>query len=114
MAEDYKGADRPGLANSSINIEKRSILSPERLLMVAILEDAVDSYRRYQETKWQRERDLWIEAQRWIFGLGEEEWIFSFSNCCRELELDPGAVRKQLIKEPPCSQDLVIQPQSSS
>ncbi|MBI3786508.1 MAG: hypothetical protein HY270_24225 [Deltaproteobacteria bacterium] len=65
----------------------------ERRLMVAILADALDCYRKYMMTSNVRRRKLFRDADRWIHS--EEYWVFSFRNICEVLGLDPQALREQ-------------------
>ena len=70
---------------------------PSRLLMKAILTDAIDSAvkqipqgSQQAMSRNQREQN---EARRWIAS-NESEWIFTFVSICEALRLNPSAIRK--------------------
>jgi hypothetical protein len=76
-------------------IGARRHLDGERRLMVAILEDAIDVYRKQAAARDTRKRHLFEDAEAWI----EEQnptWIFSFDNICAVLDLDAEYVRRGL------------------
>jgi len=65
------------------------ILAKYKKLMIAVLEAAKnDSFSRKQVIR--REALSWFTSK-------EEEWPFSFINICETLELDPDAMRKQIL-----------------
>jgi hypothetical protein len=72
-------------------------LDRERLLMLAVLEDAVDCFQKYALSKDQRGRQLFSEAKEWVDS-GDKVWLFSFENICDTLEIDPSYVRRGLIR----------------
>lgn len=70
--------------------------SGEHRLLLAIIEDAVSSYRNYRHaTNW-RMRRLWEAARDWLFDDKPQQWGFSFDYCCQQLELDAGYIRRKL------------------
>jgi hypothetical protein len=70
-------------------------LDRERLLMLAVLEDAVDCYQKYAFAKDPRGQQLFSEAEEWV-GSDDKGWLFSFENICDTLEIAPGYVRRGL------------------
>jgi len=70
-------------------------LDRERLLMLAVLEDAVDCYQKYAFAKDPRGQQLFTEADEWV-GSDDKGWLFSFENICDTLEISPGYVRRGL------------------
>ena len=69
---------------------------PELRLMAAILEDAVSCISKARSSEgWQHKRSA-EEAECWINTEGEEDWIFSFTNVCETLGLDPDYMRRGL------------------
>jgi hypothetical protein len=78
------------------NFRSESYREPEKMLMVAILEDAVSCYQNnlLSHDKWRRR--LFKEAEEWISG-APNEWIFCFENVCETLGLDPEYVRQGLF-----------------
>ena len=67
----------------------------EKSLLAAILEDAVQEYRKYSRAHDANGKRQFHEAEDWIMG-GGSEWIFSFDNVCDLLGLDPEYVRRGL------------------
>ncbi|MEX0804088.1 MAG: hypothetical protein WD688_12350 [Candidatus Binatia bacterium] len=75
-------------------------LSPEKKLMVAVMQDAISYLKkpdraRSEEGKAEAAR-LRAEALRWILN-EDERYLFSFNNICEELGMDPARTRKALI-----------------
>jgi hypothetical protein len=70
-------------------------LDRERLLMLAVLEDAVDCFQKHALAKDPRGRQLFAEAKEWVDS-GDKGWLFSFENICDTLEIDAGYVRRGL------------------
>lgn len=77
------------------NTSRKLPLEPEKHLMQAILEDAINIYRLHFGTKTGRHRKLFLDAQRWIWST-DDEWPFSFENICSALGLDPSFLRHGL------------------
>src|SRR2546430_15861612 len=67
----------------------------ERRLMIAVLEDAVDVYRKQAAAQEARGQQLFREAEEWIEDLGRT-WLFSFENICDVLDIDSEYVRPGL------------------
>ena len=66
--------------------------TPERRLMLAVLEDAVGTILRgpSRERRWTGSAE---EAMEWV-AANDRQWPFSFINTTETLGLDPGAVRR--------------------
>jgi hypothetical protein len=73
---------------------RRSQLGEFRL-MNAILEDAVDMYRKHADADRGRKLDLFDEAEAWIEST-DRAWVFSFENICDMLDLDADCLRAGL------------------
>jgi hypothetical protein len=71
---------------------------PERRLMVAMLEDAVACLSRDPRRCTRQQRRSFADAQQWINATDEENWIFSFTNVCETLGLDPNYLRRGLTR----------------
>ena len=71
---------------------------PERRLMVAILEDAVSCLSTDLHRCNPRQRKQYEEAEAWVAADDESEWIFSFKNICEVLGMNPGYLRRGLIR----------------
>ena len=72
-------------------------LEGEKRLMVAVLEDAISSYRDYISTRDRWEEKLFYEAEEWIFSRNDE-WFLSFHNVCETIGLDPDYIREGLLR----------------
>ena len=68
---------------------------PECRLMWAVLQDAVDTYMKYAESKRIRHQNRFREAREWI-DRNDLEWLFSFVSICHTLGLDPDYLRQGL------------------
>jgi len=64
----------------------------ERRLMLAVLEDAVDSYRKYALARDPREQAYFLEAKEW-FSSDDRSWLFAFENICDVLEMNAEYLR---------------------
>lgn len=69
----------------------------ERRLMLAVLEDAVDSYRKYAMARDPREQACFLEAREWFFST-DRSWLFAFENICDVLEMNAEYLRTGLDK----------------
>jgi hypothetical protein len=67
----------------------------ERRLMVAVLEDAVDVYRKQVGATDHRRQQMFRDAESWIEDT-DRTWIFSFENICDVLGIDSGYLRSGL------------------
>jgi len=76
-------------------IRRRASSDGERRLMVAILEDAVDVYRKQAGARDRKRRQLFEDAEGWIES-ADKSWIFSYENICEVLGIDPTYLRKGL------------------
>ena len=74
---------------------RRRLHEGEHRLMVAILEDAIDVYRKQAAARDTRKRHMFEDAETWIEDRNST-WIFSFENICAVLDLDPGYIRRGL------------------
>jgi hypothetical protein len=72
-------------------------LSPERELMVAVLEEALADYQRCWKARDKKGMEQFADAQAWILE-SDSEWIFSFINCCEALGIEPGYLRRGLVR----------------
>lgn len=72
--------------------------TPERALMLAVLEDAVACYAGRLKAPRENPKILRRQAAFW---LSCEDWDspFSFNNVCEALALDPRAIRERILDE---------------
>jgi hypothetical protein len=76
-------------------VRRRSEHDGERRLMIAVLEDAVDVYRKQVGSRDPRGQQLFQEAEEWIED-PDRTWLFSFQNICDVLDIDPGYLQRGL------------------
>src|SRR5215203_1956555 len=67
----------------------------ERRLMLAVLEDAVDSFRKHAAACDPREQASFLEAKEW-FSSDDRSWLFAFENICDVLEMNADYLRSGL------------------
>ena len=71
--------------------------SPERDLMLAILEEALNDYQGCWKARDNKARKRFADARAWIMNT-DSEWIFSFINCCEVLGIQPDCLRRGLLR----------------
>jgi len=76
-------------------VRRRTEHDGERRLMIAVLEDAVDVYRKQVGARDPRGEQLFQEAEVWIED-PDRTWLFSFQNICDVLDIDPDYLRRGL------------------
>jgi hypothetical protein len=76
-------------------LRRRTEYNGERRLLIAVLEDAVDVYRKQAGLHDARSKALFRDAEMWIEDL-DCTWLFSFQNICDVLDLDPEYIRRGL------------------
>ena len=79
------------------NLRTRTLVEPEKKLMLAILEDAVTCFQENVRAQSGKEKRLFDEAEQWFLE-GRGEWIFSFRNVCELLGLNPEYLRGGLMR----------------
>ena len=97
MDERYPGLFMPDTLLPSQYFDRfrrRSQLDGERRLMLAVLEDAVDMYRKHCAADG-RNRQLFLDAEAWIDD-DDRTWVFSFLNLCDVLDLNGEYLRRGL------------------
>jgi len=70
-------------------------LTPEKKLMLAVLESAVHDFQRYRLASGRRGKRIFREAHEWLTSR-EETGIFSFVVICHALDVDPDYISKGL------------------
>ena len=76
-------------------VRRRTELDGERRLMIAVLEDALDVYRKQLVAHDARGRQLFLEAEQWLEDR-EANDLFSFENICDVLDLNAEYIRRGL------------------
>ena len=70
---------------------------PERMLMLAVLDDAVACIEKYASVSKGREKRWFREAVEWIL-TEDDDWVFSFNNVCEAVGFSPACLRPGLIR----------------
>lgn len=78
------------------NFRRKVHLEPERRLMLAVLEDAVQCFQKYLFASSAQGRRLFEEAEAW-FRDDDDDWFFSFDSVCSELGITPSYFRRGLF-----------------
>jgi hypothetical protein len=74
------------------------LLGPEKRLMLAVLEDAIECFQRYAGARDGKRERLFLEAEKWIL-TRDSNRPFSFENICDVLGLDPNYIRRGLLRK---------------
>ena len=78
-------------------LRRKTLLEPEKKLMLAILEDAIHCFQDNLLTQNVRSRRLFEEAEEWIVE-ADGDWVFSFENIYEALRFNPAYVRQGLLR----------------
>jgi hypothetical protein len=82
-------------------VSERINKQPECRLMWAVLQDAVDTYTKHIDAKRLRHQHRFREAEEWI-EQDDPVWLFSFTNICHVLGLDPDYLRNGIRRWREC------------
>jgi hypothetical protein len=74
-----------------------SCIEPERRLMLAVLQEAVDCFQENVFGRGRKAEELFKEAEDWFFD-DDQEWPFSFLTICETCGLDPDYFRSGLLR----------------
>jgi hypothetical protein len=77
--------------------QRKLHLDPEKMLMLAVLEDAVVCFQDNIAATCSRKRALYRDAEQWIVD-GDHSYLFSFENVCETLGYNAGYLRQGLIR----------------
>ena len=72
--------------------------SAQRALAAGVLKQAAQDLRRFHGATSAIERDLYLDAYRWVIS-DDYSWPFSFLNVCQLLKLTPEILRQDLLDE---------------
>lgn len=96
MREDYfLQSDSDTVAQYAESFKKALPFGGEKMLMLAVLEDAVDCYKCNLLAKDCKAQNVFTEAEAW-FSAHDDEVLFSFENVCDALRLDADYLRAGL------------------
>ena len=73
-----------------------SLEESERELAAGVLKQAAQDLRRFHGATSRVERELYLDAYRWIIS-DDYSWPFSFPNVCRLLNRAPEELRQELV-----------------
>jgi hypothetical protein len=73
----------------------RSPETPEKRLLLAVLEEAVGTYQRYASATDRRSRAVFTDVEAW-FASEDTAWLYSFVGICDAMGLDPTHLRSGL------------------
>ena len=76
---------------------RRFHLDPERVLMLAVLQDAVVCFQEHVGAKCKRKQSMHREAEEWISNT-DRSYLFSFENVCEALGFDADYMREGLLR----------------
>ena len=79
------------------NFRSKILPEPEKSLMLAILEDAVNCFQENVLATNGKSKRLFEEAEEWIVEVGGDG-IFSFDTICETLGINPEYVRRGLLR----------------
>lgn len=79
------------------NLRGKTLLEPEKRLMLALLEDAVQCFQDNILAQSGKKKRLFEEAEEWILEEGDDG-IFSFDNICEVLDFNPQYIRQGLLR----------------
>ena len=71
-------------------------VAPERALIAAVLQQAIDDLRTYQNAHRPHARRVYRNAYQWVAS-DDRTWPCSFLNVCDLLGLSAGALRAELL-----------------
>ncbi len=76
-------------------LRRKHLLEGEKLLVFAVLEDAVEGYMKYLKSPTGKGQRRFHEAEDWI-NRQDKLWLFSFDNTCEALDIEPAYMRRGL------------------
>jgi hypothetical protein len=74
----------------------KNVAEPERALLLAILSEAIETFRTFAFSKSARGRSLFRQAEAWLWDK-EPDYFFSCKNICEVIGLDQCYLRRGLL-----------------
>jgi hypothetical protein len=85
------------LVNEYLHVYQSNLSqTPEMKLVAAVLKDGIDSYIKHLSAK-PRRKKFSNEAEEWFFSKDEDR-LFSFESVCGILKIQPGYIRRCLLR----------------
>ena len=69
---------------------------PEKMLMFAILVDAISCFVKLPAAEGMARNRQWLEARNWLCS-NRQDWPFAYRNVCEVLGFDPDYLRRGLL-----------------
>lgn len=79
------------------NFRRKTLIEPEKRLLVAILEDAINCFYDNISAESGKRKKLFDDAEEWVLA-EHADWIFSFRNVCELLGLSAEYLRGGLMR----------------
>jgi len=79
------------------NLRRKTPIEPEKKLMLAVLEDAINCFQTNVMAERGRRKKLFNETVDWFLDRNDD-WPFSFESVCGVLRLNPDYVRRGLLR----------------
>ncbi len=83
------------LLRDQFGVRSGATVSREKRLMLAVLENALDSYQKYVFARDGQGRQMFDEAVEWLES-GNTDWLFSYRNICETLDINPDYLKRGL------------------
>jgi len=77
-------------------LRRKATQEPERRLVIAVLQDAVDCFQKHIDARDRKARQLFVDAEQWIAS-EDRSWPFSFENVCDLLQINAQYLRRGLL-----------------
>jgi hypothetical protein len=77
-------------------LRRKSAHEPERRLVIAVLQDAVDCFKKHLFARDRKSRQLFLDAEQWICS-EDRCWPFSFENVGDLLQINAEYLRRGLL-----------------
>jgi hypothetical protein len=81
----------------SDNASRKLAIVPEKMLMWAVLEDAIMCVQEHGLAQSSAGKRFFREARDWLMEK-DSDWFFSFESICAALDLDPNYIRQGLMR----------------
>jgi hypothetical protein len=92
------GSDQTWREQYLSTFRRSEFLEPEKALLAALLQDAIDCFHKHASAQDREGRELLREAEQWIMA-DENQWVFSFRNVCSVLGVDAEYIRRRILDE---------------
>ena len=77
-------------------LRRKGAHEPERRLVIAVLQDAVDCFQKHLTARDRKAHQLFLDAEEWVCST-DRSWPFSFENVCDLLQINSEYLRRGLM-----------------